>query len=292
MTIPHKMYSFPNADVVGDFDPGSVAWHEARKGSIGGSQVGAILGLNPWESAMTCFLKVTGQIASDITPSMSMRLGTKLESPILEIFQEEHPELKVSTTGTYRSRFLPWAHANPDAIAEDANGNLTVIEIKYSGDYWSEPPRHYVAQVNWYMFVTGVTRAVIVALCGSSYKEFVIEYDNFVIDGMVDQVKQFWTGVERGVAPDWDGSESTYESMRQLNKDVVDEEVDLGDLGMYLVLAADKLDEAQKHFNELRSRTLDALGLAKYGIVEDVRVCSRQMSSSGVPFLKLTKGKK
>jgi putative phage-type endonuclease len=292
MTVLSKIFAFPDAELVGDFVPGSPEWHEARKGSLGGSQIGAVLGLNPWESARTCFLKVTGQIPSDITPSMSMRLGTKLEAPILEIFQEEHPELQVFTTGTYRNIFNPWAHANPDAVGMTDNGELTIIEVKYSSEYWSEIPRHYVAQVNWYMWVTGVKRAIIVALCGSSYKEFVVEYDEFVIDSMLAQVKTFWLGVETGTPPDWDGSESTYQSMRELNKNLVDLEEDLGDLGMHLVLASSKVDEAQTHFNEMRSRVLDAMGDAKYGVVEGVRVCSRQQSSSGVPFLKIMKGKK
>ena len=286
--MEHKIFDF--AEVVGDFIPGSAEWHEARKGSLGGSQIGAVLGLNPWESPYTAWLKVTGQIESKITPSMSMRLGTKLEAPILEIFEEEH-DGKVYTTGTYRHKVDTWKHANPDAIYEAPDGSLTVVEVKYSSDYWSEPPRHYVAQVNWYMHILGLKRAVIVALAGSSYKEFWIDYDEFAIESMLDRVNEFWSCVTHMVKPEFDGSESTYQSVRQMNRDVVDAECELGFGGVQLLEARKRFLDAQQELWLAQSKILDGMGDAKYGVIEGVCVLSRQVASSGLPFIKFLKGK-
>lgn len=289
--MEHRVFDFAGAEFVGAFENGSAEWHEARKGSLGGSQVGAVLGLNPWESAVTCYYKVRGEIDSHIEPSMSMRIGTALETPILGLFEAEHPDLKVFTTGTYRSVAEPWMNANVDGIWEEADGSRGVIEVKFSSDWWSEPPRHYVAQVNWYMHILGLDCAVIVALCGSAYKEFWIRRDQFVIDSMLARVREFWVGVESGVRPAWDGSDSTYKTMRELNKDIVAGDVELGDDGLQLWGAALALDAAKSEYNLRASVVLDKLGDNKNGLVNGERFCYRQNSSAGTPFLKLVKGK-
>ena len=277
---------FPSAKLIGSFEPGSPKWHELRRGAVGGSQVGAILGVNPWESAVTAYYKATGELVDNVFPSMSMRLGTKLEAPILEIFAEEHPELKVFTTGTYASVKADWQHANPDGLYQDSEGNWGIIEVKFSRDYWSAPPAHYVAQVRWYMQVLGIKKALIVALAGSTYQEFEVGFDSFEIDAMVQAVERFRQSVEKRVQPDWDGSSSTYETMRSIHSEIdsaLTEE--LGDLGMYLSLAKDAMEEAEKHYRELQSRTLDAMGSAKFGAVDDRVIVQRQQRGQGQPFL-------
>jgi putative phage-type endonuclease len=204
--LQDKVFEFKNAVFLGLHENGSPEWHELRKGAVGGSQVGTILGVNPWESAVTAFYKATGAIDDHIKPSMSMRLGTKLEDDILEVFSEEHPELEIFTTGTYASYKAPWQHANPDGIYRKADGTLGVIEIKFSRDYWSEVPPSYRKQVLWYLHVLGLDEAYIVALAGSAYQEFTIVRDQFEIDAMVQAVERFYECVQNNVQPDWDGS--------------------------------------------------------------------------------------
>lgn len=288
--VGHATPEFESAVLLGDFVNGSVEWHDARQNSLGGSQVGAALGLNPWESAYTLWLKLTGQIDTNIPSSMSMRLGTKLETPILEIFAEEHPELEVFTTGTYAHKTDSWKHANLDALFRDDQG-MGVVEVKYSADFWSEVPKHYEYQVRWYMHILGLKRGVIVALCGSSYKEFWLEADDFVEEAMLERLHLFWILVQDKVQPDWDGSESTYQSMRQLNKDIVDNDVELGELADGLLEANKALTDAKNDYNFFASQVLAALGDAKNGLWNGERICYRQNSSTGTPFLKIAKGK-
>jgi hypothetical protein len=127
--------------------------------------------------SITKWAKKTGKISDELKPSMSMRLGTKLEAPILEIFSEEHPELEIFTTGTWANKDKDWIRANPDGLYKKPDGTWGIIEIKFSRDYWSEVPQHYRAQVLWYMRAFGIREAVLVALAGSSYQEFVIEWE-------------------------------------------------------------------------------------------------------------------
>jgi hypothetical protein len=85
---------FNKAKLLGVFENGSPEWHEARLSGIGGSEIGTIMGLNPWESAFTLWHKRAGLIETEQLTSMAVRLGNKLETPVLEIFAEEHPELR------------------------------------------------------------------------------------------------------------------------------------------------------------------------------------------------------
>lgn len=278
---------FDYAELIGDFTPGSPEWHELRAGAIGGSDVGTVLGVNGWKSPITLWFEKKGVISAEVAPSMAMRLGTKLEDPIFEIFCEEHPELEVFKVGTYRSTMNPRFHANPDGIYRKADGTRGILEIKFAASWWSEVPISYRKQVLWYMNIMGLREAKIAVLNNSSYREFDIEWDQFEVDSMVQEVERFLKYLDDDVMPDWDGSDSTYETMRLVNTGMEDTEEDLGDLGMYLSLAYDKFKEAETHLNEMKSRTLDALGDAKHGVVEGVRVVSKQATRNGAPFLKM-----
>lgn len=274
------------ANLVGVFENGSAEWHEARRGCVGGSQVGAILGLNPWESQVTAYYKFTGQISDYIQPSMSMRLGTKLEAPILEIFAEEHPDYEMLGTATYSSRFNTRYHANPDQIIRRPDGSLGVVEVKFSRDYWTEVPKHYEAQLRWYMGVLGIDYGVFAVLAGSSYLEFEIEHDQFQFEAMISAVNRFLDYCDQKIQPEWDGSNSTYETVRSLNPNInSDDTEELGDLGMYLSLAHGELELAETKYRELQSRVLDAMGSAKWGAVNDDVILYRTQRGNGAPYL-------
>lgn len=280
------MIEMPKADLIGQFENNSPEWHEARKGAIGGSQVGAILGLNPWESAVTAFYKFTGQISDEVQPTISMRLGTKLEEPILEIFYENHPEMLRLETGTYQSKANKRFHANPDSLFKFGTDEIGVIEVKFSRDYWNEIPKHYEAQLRWYLGVLGLKRGVFAVLAGSSYQEFEIEHDDFQFEAMVAQVNRFLDHCDTNTRPAWDGSESTYETIRSLNPTINPDEIcELGDLGMYLTLAFNDVQEAELKYRELQSRTLDAMESAKYGAINDEIVLYRTQRKDGAPYL-------
>jgi predicted phage-related endonuclease len=282
-----------NAVLLGDFENGSDEWHKLRDqpGAIGGSQVGAICGVSPWESPLARFYKATGQIPDKIEPSMSMKLGTALEAPILSIFASEHPELDIYTVGTYASKEYDWAHANADGIFMEADGTMGIIEVKFSRDYWTDGlPLHYRYQVMYYLHIFGFKKAIVVALAGSTYTEIVVEYDQFEAEAMFGQVLDFHNRVLENRPPDFDGSSSTYDAVRQVNPEInPDEKEELGELGIHLVNAYTDYQAAEKHYKEMQSRTLDAMGTSKYGMVDDRVIVYRSQRGSGAPFLNWKK---
>jgi putative phage-type endonuclease len=289
-----KQAELGDAILLGNFDNGSDEWHNLRNedGAVGGSDIGAIAGLSPWESQITKWAKKTKQIPDDFEPSMAMRLGTKLEAPILEIFAEEHPEYEIFLTGTWAHKEFNWQRANPDALYRKPDGSWGIVEVKFSRDYWNEVPQHYRAQVLWYMNVFGIQEAKLVALAGSSYQEFDVEWDSFEASSLIAAAYRFRESVLNKKMPDWDGSNSTFETIRAMNPKIEDGEEHLDELGLHYFEALDQFEQAEKKLTELKSRVLSAMGGKKKGIVYGEHAISLRARGMGNPYLHHEKGKK
>jgi putative phage-type endonuclease len=291
--LPAETNELFDAVLLGDFANGSQEWHDLRNepGVVGGSDIGAIAGLSSWESCITKWAKKTGQIPDEVTPNMSMKLGTILESPILNLFAAENPELEIYETGTWANKDNPWARSNPDGLYKDADGNWGIIEVKFSRDYWSGVPQAYRAQVLWYMRVFGIKQAKLVALAGSSYMEFDIEWDEFEAQTLWDAAVRFRQACLDMKMPYWDGSNSTLETIRALSPGIVDTEVDLDDLGMHYLNSVEELEKATVKTTELKARVIQAMDGAKRGLVFGEHLLSLRSRAGGAPYLHHEKGK-
>ena len=295
MTQTNALMQIDEAIHLGTFDSGSAEWHELRNQGIGGSLVGTIAGLNKWESAYTAWAKYTAKISSEIPDNSAMEWGRRLESVVLDKFADDHPELEVfRDVGTWQNIERPYQIANPDGIVCDEHGNLAVIEIKtarFPDDWENGVPLYYLTQVQWYLSCLGIQRAYVAVLIGGSdYREFEIESDNFQQWADIKLVEQFLAAVETDTAPDWDGSESTYQTVRTMRPDIYDSEVELGELGEQLLVATEKENAAKSEALALKSQVLDKMENAKRGLVNGQHMFSRQARGSGVPFLVVKKG--
>ena len=305
LVLPHVLGS---AVFDGLFENGSEEWHAARATGIGGSEVGTICGLNKWESAFTLWAKKSGKISSTIPQSEPMEWGSRLEAVILDKFEESHPELEVwKDCGTWHNVADEWAHANPDGIYRRENGSYGIIEIKTAAypDDWqigaqgvlgssSGVPRYYLTQVQHYLRVFGFKEAIVCALfTGNKYREYLVEADEFQQQIDRDQVLKFLDALQYDLKPDWDGSASTYETVRSLNPDVVEADVELGELGVQFLEAQRVGAESEARLFSIKSRILDAMGDAKKGLLDGEVIVTRQAGRNGAaPFLVAKKGNK
>lgn len=257
--------------------------------------MGTIAGLNKWESPYTAWAKFTGRIPNETSDSPAMEWGRRLEAVVLDKFQDKHPELDViRDVGTWQNLERPYQIANPDAIATDEFGNLCVIEIKtarFPDDWEAGVPLYYLTQIQWYMSCLGIQRAFVAVLIGGSdYREYEVEADHFQQMADIALVEDFLRAVENNTAPDWDGSESTYETVRKIHPEIQDDDVELGDLGALCLTAMEKETQAKGEALKLKSQVLDTMGLAKRGLVNGQHVFSRQARGSGTPFLIMKRG--
>ena len=278
---------------LGNFENNSPEWHELRntEGVISGSEIGAILGLSPFTSAVTLWAEKTGRIERDVVGNTAMRLGQLVEPAIRQLYQESHTDHVVEEVGTYASIHASWMHANPDAVCLDETGLGYILEIKHTALYWDAVPEHYKAQVFWYMFVFGLKKSVFAVVNAGRYKEYEVLWDEFEWQAILQRVTDFRQNVLDNLQPDWDGSESTFETARKLSPGIEARDEELGQLGIELVNAQTDFDAAETHLREMKSRTIGALNGAKSGTIDGQVVVTLSQRAGGVPYLTIKKAK-
>lgn len=281
-TITQKIEQLGYAEFLGVFDQDTPEWHESRAG-ISGSDIGAITGKSPWTSPYTLWARKSGYLP-EVPKNMMMRLGQAFETPIIDIYREEHPLQTIHFTGTWASAFEPTWKANPDAIIEFAFGDLGILEIKFSRSYWDRVPEQYVMQVQWYMHILGLKRAIIASVAAGEYSEWEFEYDEDLMRNTELDVRRFQRTLRDGTAPEWDGSQSTYETVRTLSPGLVDGETELGNLWVNLSNAKANYDDADRVFNAYKSATLAAMDGTKIGTYDGKPVIALQ-ARNGKPFI-------
>lgn len=288
----HAPETFNGAKLLGVFESGTSEWHEARADGIGGSEVGTILGLNPWESPYYLWATKTGQLPPKVLDSFAVKLGVALEPTILDVLlPQAHPDWEIYRTGTYQHPTIPFLHANPDALAK-VNGEWVVVEVKTSRNYWSETPPAYTAQVMHYLNILGIKRGVIVGLVAMDWVETWVEFDEFEAKVIEQKATEFWKLVQEGTAPDFDGSESTYTAVREMHPDIDGSEIEIDGLHR-LPLAQAEFEEAEAKLKQIKSEVLDKMGNAQHAYIDvdgqKIRVASRQARGNGTPFLVVRK---
>jgi putative phage-type endonuclease len=288
MEITQKIEALGFAKYLGTFEPGTPEWHEARKG-LGGSDIASVMDKNPYKSAYTLFMEKTGLIDSNIEPTMAMKMGTAFEPIIRELFHQNNWEwLRVHETGTWASVEEPRSVANPDGIIEWDDGSLGVLEIKFSRMYWDKLPEHYNLQVQHYLSVLGLKRGVVVAVAGGDWKEFDVVRDDSLIDTMKRRVEAFYGFLDTNTAPDYDGSESTYETVRELSLGLQEGDIELGSLWANLLQAKSESEHWETQFKAHKSAVLAFMNGTKYGLFQGDKVISLQ-ARNGKPFITFTK---
>jgi predicted phage-related endonuclease len=291
MTIDQQIESLGSAKLLGYFAHDSDEWHEARKG-VAGSLVGSLMGHNPWRSAYTAYYEFLGELPRDSNgPSMAMKLGTVFEQPIQDLWVSENAEwLQAHNTGTWQSVKHPEFRANPDAIIEWADGSLGVLEIKFSRNPMNELPPHYKDQVMWYMHVLGLSKGILVAVANGELVEHEIDYDADYANELQEKALEFLACIERLTPPDWDGSQSTYETVRILSDSIHDGDIELGELYPQLIRAKELSEETEQQFTLLKSKVLHLMDGIKVGTYQGDKVLSLQARGSGSPFIVFKRG--
>ena len=132
-------------------------WLELRKTGIGGSDAGAVCGLNPYSSPMKLFYDKTSDKVEELD-NEAVRQGHDLEDYVARRFMEA-TGLKVRRSNyMYRSVEYPFMIADVDRliVGEDAGLECKTASA-YNADKWKDGkiPLHYVMQCYHYMAVTG-----------------------------------------------------------------------------------------------------------------------------------------
>lgn len=229
-------------------------WHTLREKRIGGSDVGAILGVNPYKSIIDVYIDKTE--GSTFKGNNATHWGHMLEGTIIKEFASRHKELQVfDAPFSIVDNFLI---ANLDAVLRDKeNGDFGVLEIKttslWNKKEWEEDtiPQSYYAQVQHYLMLSGYKFAYVAVLIGGQeYKEFKVERSEEDIALIREKATEFYKeNILKQIPPIPDGSDAYMDYLKKKAMDIENDEVIEFS---YLEEKAQKVKELGKEINSLK----------------------------------------
>ena len=197
-------------------------WLKNRMKGIGGSEISAVIGCNPYMDNITLWKIKTGQIeAEDISDKDYVKYGNNAEHHLRELFKLDFPEYSVSyeeNNSFYNDKY-PFARASLDGWLEDENGRKGILEIKTTEilqsmqkEKWNKQvPQNYYCQVLFYMAVLEADFAVLKAQLKTVFdgvpylqtKHYPIERKDVEADiqYLMQEGEKFWQYVQSGKMP-------------------------------------------------------------------------------------------
>lgn len=219
----------------------SAEWYEARRQSLGASEVAAALGFSSYQSTYSLWAEKTGRLPGDHRDETDqMRWGKVLEPVILDEFERLTGLTAYSREMSWRHPDIEWATASPDALATESEyaAALGIVEAKSAFMPWhpkgEEPagehvPAEYSLQAHWQMWVCGLDRAWIPLFAVGKRQLYVyeLERDERLIEVAVDAARQFWHYVETDTEPPVDAHEATGRALAAVHSGPADVAVEL-----------------------------------------------------------------
>lgn len=186
-------------------------WLDLRKGRVGGSQIGTILGYSKYQTDYELWKELIGRkTPKDISDKPCVIRGKSAEKHLVGLYASLHPEKNVQEGNQviYVSKKNDRFIANVDGFIDDD----TVLEIKTATiNDWSEwkdsIPMAYYCQCMWYMWITGRRKAELFAMIEMRsrdgkepvryLKTYHITYNQQEMDFILEKVNKFMEKVEK-----------------------------------------------------------------------------------------------
>lgn len=141
------------------------SWMKNRQKGIGGSEISAVVGCNPYMDNVTLWEIKTGRRKpDDLSGKPYVRYGTQAEEYLRMLFVLDFPQYKVmyEENNSFANDRYPFAQASLDGWLEDENGRMGILEMKTTEILWAGQrekwkdriPMNYYCQVCFYMAVT------------------------------------------------------------------------------------------------------------------------------------------
>ena len=198
------------------------AWLDKRREAVGGSDAGALMGMNVYGSPLTVYLQKKNPFVERRISKAAVR-GTRFERYIRDWTAEDFPEFEIEKVPyMFFDPEHPFMMANLDGVilaktpveirGETVEG-IGGHEIKTSEQDWGwgedEIPDSYYCQVQHYLKVTGLPWFVVsvMIMCGAEdLRHYVVRRNDDFIARLVATEKDFWENfVQKDVMPPADG---------------------------------------------------------------------------------------
>lgn len=255
-------------------------WLAARRQGLGGSEVAAILNMNPYKSALELYAEKVGAMPANDTENEVALWGNVFELPILREYARRSKRHVVPCGELLRRRDRPWHQVTPDGVqltgAPEWADGPGIAEVKLTAFDWRDEVAPYVSvQLQHQLSVTGAAWNTLVVLPVPERRLWwldVAPHREFQAL-LAEKVDAFWTRVLERRPPDADGSASARRALFALEPDLVDECVALDESAEAI---ADELDEINRTLKALEdrksliaNRVLQTLGEYKVALLPD-----------------------
>ena len=183
-------------------DNGRDAWLKLRKKGIGGSDVGAIMGVDPYRTARDVYYDKVSE-GTEQQDSPHMKRGRALESLIMKEYMQRHPEDTLLPAQFAQHPQHPWMIGTPDAYIASPHhtGEKGVLEVKCPAKHafekikWYGIPNHYYLQMQHYLAITGLSWGLFVVFNADAWEMITIEVEAWTgseMQTLIDLEAHFW----------------------------------------------------------------------------------------------------
>ncbi len=175
-------------------------WLKERERGIGSSEVGTILGCNPFETAYALWRRKRG-LDAPIAENAAMRAGHMLEGVVAAYFEEETGRKVIkSSAGDWLAvdPERPYLRVSPDRtfwLGKSRRDGKGILECKTTQTDVDpdDIPRHWFCQLQYQLGVTGLRRGALAWLTrGVKFGYVWIEFDEDFYGYLCEQLGAFW----------------------------------------------------------------------------------------------------
>jgi putative phage-type endonuclease len=259
-------------------------WLDVRQSSIGGSEAATAVGINPYETALSLYLRKLG-LAPPVVETPAMRRGKRFEPLIAEDYADETGHGFIAEQVFVRSPVLDFMTATLDRVRDDGR----LVELKSVGvrsaHLWGESgsdevPDFYLVQAMHQLSVTGMDLIDVAALiAGEHFRVYPLERDDRIIARIQEREQEFWDRVLRRDPPPVDPARDGAALARLWPR--AEGEVELGPVGELLVESWEAHGRAIREHEAARDRAktelLCHLGEAASARLADGRILTRRV---------------
>lgn len=243
-------------------------WLSLRRNYIGGSDAGAVVGLNPYKSAYTLWAEKTGKIP-EFDGNLITEVGSYLEDFVAKLFEKETGKKVRRKNRMLINEEYPFASANVDRTVVGENA---ILECKTTNSFPAmrkfkngEYPESWYCQMTHYLAVGGYEKAYLAVLIGCrEFKVFELDRDEGEIKALMGAEEVFWNNnVLKDIAPIADGASSTSETISTIYPESTDNSVSLmayeADLKSYMTYTS-LIKDVEKQRDEVANRIKAFMG--------------------------------
>ena len=273
-------------------------WLQTRRTGIGGSDAGAILGVNPYRGAYTVWADKMGRLPAD-EDTEAMRQGRDLEDYVARRWAERTGKHVRRENKMLRSVAHPFMLANIDRRVDGEKAGLeckTSKDIRLGRYRNGEFPIEYYAQCLHYLAVTGWDRWYLAVLVyGTDLLTFTIERAEVAEDmeALIRAERGFWeNNVTQRVAPVPDGLTSTTKALLAVHPvaeegAVIEATPEADRLLGELIEVKQQIGAFEQRKDELSNRIKEIMGEAEYLNGTTGRAAWRNQTKSSLSKTKI-----